>query len=192
MKYISILIFLFSLLSYTQSQIVCSEDELVKEILEDIADNGKLDCLLQSISPKDKSETESEKRKRISAEWNSDCSFKSNPDFWLNDFLKDYGLTKGLVDVNGNPVKELFSDQADMCQIIRALIANGKFPEIGTNLNKIDTSIVDYINCPGEDGQTKVCAATGGSFLDRDNWYILLKGKSITVNEEPKFELSNK
>ena len=40
-------------------------------------------------------------------------------------------------------------------------------------------------------GQTEVCAATGGSFADKKSWYILLDGKSITINKEPKYILSN-
>lgn len=171
------------------SQVVCSEDELVREILEDIMDNNKLDCLLSSENPNN--ETPEQTRLRKKAEWNSDCSFKSNPNFWLNDFIKEYGLTKGLVDVNGNPMQNLAEDQSDMCQIIRALIANGKFPEIGSDVTKIDTRIIDYINCPGENDQTRVCAATGSSFLNRDDWYILLKGESIKVGDFPTFEISN-
>ena len=40
--------------------------------------------------------------------------------------IKNYGLTKGLVDVDGSPVENDFSDQADMCEIIRAMLANSK------------------------------------------------------------------
>lgn len=43
---------------------------------------------------------------------------------WKNRLIKNYGLTKGLVDVDGNPVENEFPDQADMCEIIRALLAN--------------------------------------------------------------------
>jgi len=38
--------------------------------------------------------------------------------------IKNYGLTKGLVDVDGNPVENDFPHQADMCEIIRALLGN--------------------------------------------------------------------
>jgi hypothetical protein len=43
---------------------------------------------------------------------------------WKTRLEKNYGVTRGLVDVNGNPVENDFDDQADMCEIIRALIAN--------------------------------------------------------------------
>ena len=45
---------------------------------------------------------------------------------WKNRLIKNYGLTKGLVDVDGNPVENDFADQADMCEIIRAMLANSK------------------------------------------------------------------
>jgi hypothetical protein len=43
---------------------------------------------------------------------------------WKTRLEKNYGVVRGLVDVNGNPVENDFDDQADMCEIIRALIAN--------------------------------------------------------------------
>lgn len=115
------------LIQITKSEVVCSEDELVREIMEDLEDNGKLDCLRESepISP---NETPEQKAKRMAANWNSDCSFESESDnyHWKTRLEKYYGLTKGLVDVDGNPVENDFEDQADMCEIIRALVANSK------------------------------------------------------------------
>lgn len=49
---------------------------------------------------------------------------------WKNRLIKNYGLTKGLVDVDGNPVENDFPDQADMCEIIRALLANSKYHQL--------------------------------------------------------------
>jgi len=112
-------------LTYINSEVVCSEDELVKELIEDLEDNGKLDCLRESL-PLSKDETLEQKEKRIAANWNSDCSFEAESDnfHWKTRLEKYYGLTKGLVDVDGNPVDNDFDDQADMCEIVRALIAN--------------------------------------------------------------------
>lgn len=183
---IIIFVFFTFLVHFSQSQVVCSEDELVREILEDIFDNGKLDCLRKSVAPDLKMETEEEKRKRIDAEWDSDCSFEAD-DSWVKSFISNYQLDKGLVDVNGVKVDYDFEDQADMCEIIRALVANGRFPEIGEDVTNIDPRIVDYIDCPGNDGQTGVCAATEGSFADRKKWYILVDGLTITVAGEPKY-----
>ena len=191
MKSILLSLFIMSIVvSFASSQVVCSEDELVREILEDLADNGKLDCLRKSKAPEDGKETDEQKRLRIAAEWNSDCSFESNGANWVEKLKKNYNLEKGLIDANGVEYKENFADQADMCEIIRTLVGNGKFPALGTDVNHISTRIVDYINCPGGDGQTRVCAVTGRSFADKDSWYILLDGKSITANDEPKFELT--
>lgn len=34
-----------------KTQTICSEDQLVREIKEDLEDNGKLDCLIESLPP---------------------------------------------------------------------------------------------------------------------------------------------
>ena len=53
--------------------------------------------------------------------------------------------------MNGDPVDRDFDDQADMCEIIRALIASGKFKGVDdvTNLNN---DVLDQINCAGNEG----------------------------------------
>jgi hypothetical protein len=89
--------------------------------------SGKLDCLRESL-PSIPNENPQQKGRRLAANWDSDCSFESNSEsnHWKSRLEKYYGLTKGLVDVDGNPVENDFEDQADMCEIVRALIANGK------------------------------------------------------------------
>ena len=125
-KSLSIIILITFICSflYVKSECVCSEEELIKELLEDLEDNGKLDCLRDSLP--DGKETDMEKAKRIAAEWNGDCSFESESEKfpWKTRLEKYYGLTKGLVNVEGEPVDDNFEDQADMCEIIRALVAN--------------------------------------------------------------------
>ena len=115
----------FTFLIYVRNEVVCSEDELVRELVEDLEDNGKLDCLRES-QPASADETPEQKSKRIAANWNSDCAFEAESEnfHWKTRLEKYYGLTKGLVDVDGNPVENDFEDQADMCEIIRALVAN--------------------------------------------------------------------
>lgn len=126
-KILFALAFLCSIL-YVKSEVVCSEEELIRELEEDLEDNGKLDCLRESF-PRGPKETDIERTKRIAAEWNSDCSFEAESEKfpWKTRLEKYYGLTKGLVDVEGEPVDDDFDDQADMCEIIRALVANSIF-----------------------------------------------------------------
>jgi hypothetical protein len=57
--------------------VVCSENELVDELLDDIDDNGFLDCLRESSPPPGEIETDEKRLKREKANWNGDCSFKS-------------------------------------------------------------------------------------------------------------------
>lgn len=71
---------------------------------------------------------------------------------WFQKLQQNYGLKKGLVDVNGNPVDKDFADQADMCELIRALIANGKIEGVGDDVTNLSVDIVDNINCVGAEG----------------------------------------
>src|SRR4051812_34244117 len=105
-----LIIFLFTS-NPINSQVVCSLDELITELREDLLDNGKLDCLRKSISPNEANETEEQRLKRTAAEWNSDCSFEAE-ETWVPKLKNNYNLSKGLVDVFGNPVEKDFADQA--------------------------------------------------------------------------------
>lgn len=190
-----ITLFIVISISEINSQVVCSLDELVKEIFEDLLDNGKLDCLRESSVSPELEESDEQYKKRINANWDGDCSFEAEGNLqasWQQKLKENYNLKKGLVDVNGNPVKEDFDDQADMCEIIRALVANGKFVEIGEDVRSISLTLIDYITCPGGDYQTQVCAVTGGSFAEKSGWYIPLDGQSIKINEEPNYVLDLK
>ena len=48
-----------------------------------------------------------------------------------------------------------FDDQADMCEIIRALIASGKF-EGTDDLNNLNVDFLDHIDCAGTEGKKKI------------------------------------
>jgi hypothetical protein len=185
-------IVLLTLVSQANTQVVCSLDELTRELREDLLDNGKLDCLRKSASPNEANETEEQRLRRKQAEWNSDCSFEaegSSNSHWLPKLVSVYGITdpKPLVDVDGNRVEKDFEDQADMCEIVRALIANGKIPEIGEDVKNINMDFLDDLDCPGSDGQTQLCAATARSHADKKGWVIFLSAMTLTVNKLPKF-----
>ena len=151
------------IMNMIRSDAVCDEQTLITELKQDIADNGKLDCLREvRDAPTDKEENEEEKKKRIAAAWDTDCSFEAEYD-WMR-LLKDiHGLEKGLVDANGDSVKTDFEDQADMCEIVRGMIAAGLVKGAKPNVKEIDEDSVDAIDCPGngDAGQSEICAVTG-------------------------------
>jgi cytidyltransferase-like protein len=101
-----------------------------------------------------------------------------------------FKLTKGLVDVNGNTVPHNFKDQADMCEIARALIANGVLKDV--NLNDLNENSFRDLNCPGNYNEIGICAVSGGSAAQSYAWYILLEGKGIQINGYPQWELTKK
>jgi hypothetical protein len=107
MKYIflGLAIFTISLISYVRSDSVCIESVLVTELIQDIRDNGKLDCLRKPLSPPtDKPESEKEKKNRLEAAWDTDCAFEADYD-WLKPLKERYGLKSGLVDKDGKSVE---------------------------------------------------------------------------------------
>lgn len=101
-------------------------------------------------------------------------------------------MKSGLVDRDGKSVDNDFDDQADMCEMIRALIAGGVIE--GAKLDELTESLADGIDCPGDgdEGQSEICAVTGGSAAQAYSWIILLEGISITASERPAWELDPK
>jgi len=164
--------------------------------MEDLIDNGKLDCLRKSSNPNEADENEEQRRRRLAANWDSDCSFEAEGDDendWRKKFLENYQV-KNFVDVFGNPADpphQDFDDQADMCEIVRALVGNGAF-SFGKNMDSISLDLLDKIDCPGGDSQTQICAANGVSFAEKNKWVILLYGHSLRVNNEPVYKLDNR
>lgn len=177
----------------TQCEVVCSEYELVKELKEDLADNGKLDCLRESLPIP--GETNEEKVKRLAADWDGDCSFESeNENYpWPKRLFEIYPLIRGLIDVNGNPTNDQNqADQADMCEIVRTLIGNNMIDGVtlvGDGVTSLNEDISYYIDCPGGGSESSICAATAGSFADPKGWYIFLDGQSMTFNNKPNYEV---
>lgn len=184
----------FYTLPSANSQVVCSLDELLKELFEDLDDNGKLDCLRKS-QVMDPNESEERRKKRILANWDGDCSFESSKDEndsydWRKIFIDNYNTA--FVDVNGNqsdPKHQDFEDQADMCEMIRALVASNSF-SFGSNMNNISLELLDKIDCTGSSSQTQICAATGSSFAEKASWVIFLQGQSMMINGFPKYKIN--
>jgi hypothetical protein len=195
MKFLFLLILLIKFNSIN-NQVVCSLDELIEEIYDDLNDNGKLDCLRVenelNLEINENFQLDEKKRKAL---WTSDCSFEAELEgkesTWHQKLFENYNLKKGLVDVDGNPVQKDFDNQADMCEIIRAFVANGKFTELSEDIKYIPLILIDFISCPGNDFQTQICAVNGGSFSENHKWYILLDGQPMTINGEPYYEQNN-
>ena len=51
--------------------------------------------------------------------------------------------------MDGNSVLTPFEDQADLCQLVRALVAGGKLPTSKTDVTQLKEDLVDSIDCPG-------------------------------------------
>jgi hypothetical protein len=102
MKLISLFVLALALWTI-EGDTVCTEEELITELRQDVDDNKQLDCLRK---PRELDEDEEEhahmKKLRISAAWDSDCAFESSGD-WLKLLKENYALEGGFLDVNGKP-----------------------------------------------------------------------------------------
>ncbi len=56
------------------------------------------------------------------------------------------------MDVNGEEVTQDFNDQADMCEIVRAILAAGKFEKVPKGPKNLQYEFLDQISCYGDDG----------------------------------------
>jgi hypothetical protein len=181
------MVILLAGVSLVKSDSVCTLKNLRMEIREDLADNGMLDCLRKIHAPHNYIETEEEKNKRIMAQWDSSCSFEASTDI-KNILKREFGIST-LVDSNGEPVSSDFEDQVDMCEIIRAAIANGDMGK-DIQMRKIPDDVVNKIDCAGPLGDRdgpKICAATSGSFYNKAAWNIFLNSPVIRLAGKPTF-----
>ena len=69
-----------------------------------------------------------------------------------------------------------------MCEIIRAAVNYGSFSPITTDVTNIPFEILNYISCPGDEGESRICAVNGISYFKKDAWTIMLEGMNITVS----------
>lgn len=166
---------------------VCDLATLKMELIQDINDNGMLDCQ-RSVSPaRNNNEPEEQKNKRLAAQWDSSCSFEATQD-WQNQLKRYYGIDK-LIDAVGDPYEFNSEEQVDMCEIVRTMIHKNN---PGINMYKLTPKDIEGIDCvgfdygsgnKGEDDKTKICAATSGSFFDARGWSIFLKPSVITIGK---------
>ena len=182
-------LFIYLLLFTYASCAVCDLELLILELKQDLDDNGLLDCLREIPAPLGYNETSIERNKRLSAQWDTSCSFESTVD-WFSDLKRNYGVST-LVNVLGEPIEHNQPDQADMCEIIRSVIAAGIFPQ-GSDVTNIHSDIFNYIDCPGNNNGVKICAVNSVSFYKKDMWTIFLTSSVITINNnKPLFIIDN-
>ena len=96
-----------------------------------------------------------------------------------------------------SPIKLICAKLSEQClPIVNYIFFNWSyfildvFPNVGSDITSISKGVVQYIDCPGDDGETEVCAANTGSFANPNTWYIFLDGQSMRINDKPKYELS--
>lgn len=186
--YIVLAILIFSNIQNSFQDSVCSLHTLKKELLEDIQDNGALDCLRVIPVPHNKKETEAEKNLRILAQWDSSCSFEGKNNMFTT--LKEvFGITE-LVDVNGDVVMNDFEDQADMCELVRAATSKGLLGIKDIDMKKLPKELVNKIDCPGaekDNNRAKICAASSESFYKKSAWTVFLRYSVIKFAGKPNF-----
>lgn len=91
------------------------------------------------------------------------------------------------MDEIGEPVDHNISEQADMCEIIRAAVFSGLFRPITSDVTDIPYDALNYIDCPGVDTGIKICAVNGVSFYKKDMWTILLQPNAMQIGDFPTF-----
>lgn len=164
---------------------VCDLDVLILELKQDLDDNGILDCLRVIKPPIGVIETPEQLNKRLAAQWDTSCSFESSSD-WFTTLSNTFQVTS-LVDETGEPVDQNIPDQADMCEIVRSLVAAGTFKGITSDVRNIPLELLTAIDCPGEEKGPKICAVNGISIFKKDMWSIMIGSNVISINKKPLF-----
>ncbi len=90
-----------NIINLAKSDSVCTENLWFEEIIQDIKDNGKLDCKRVPLpAPTDKLESEEDRKTRLEGAWDTDCSFEADYD-WMKQVKKNYGMLSSFVDSEG-------------------------------------------------------------------------------------------
>lgn len=179
--YYGIFITIINILPYKQ-QAICTYDMLINDILGDFYyNNGKLECLLSSSNSN-------------TYVWKSDCGLKWMKKLWPS-ILGTYKI-EGLYNSSGeklNNTTNSFDDQSSICQLVRALMYEGKMNfKLGIdNVETIKKEIMNSLKCVGNYGQTNVCVATASSFNDVKSVVPFVNGDTIRINGIPNYIQNN-
>merc|ERR1712167_374711 len=90
------------------------------------------------------------------------------------------------INDNGKPANQDFADQADMCEIVRALVASDKFPNI-SDVTKIDIAEILKLMCVGTSTGSRICAINANGYAEKTSWVIPLEPMNIKVFDKPQF-----
>lgn len=177
-----------------KSRTVCTCGELRRQLKAD----PKMTCLVQSEPTVGKiDETYAERSYRVNKDWsNSPCAMFVTQDI-VNEAIAYYGLPKGLVDINGKPLRDLPDNESHICVLIRSMAYEGFF---GISYSEINEDAFDLIECVGHslgfDCESQICAATIISPAREYGWNIFLSPTSITTtklgNVQPQWILDDK
>jgi hypothetical protein len=193
MSKLIVILLAITFLAYIKADSVCDLHTFLVEVKQDLADNGMLDCQRVIEPPHFVEESEEQKNLRLAAQWDTSCAFEATSN-WMDSVKKNLGIGT-LVDSVGEPVKKDFDDQADLCEILRAAVAQNLFDIPDLNMQKIPDDIVDKIDCAGLSDiprkGSRICAATGGSYFQKDSWTIFTESSAIKFGGKPKFEKSD-
>ncbi len=187
------LIISISLLA-VRSDSVCDLDTLRMELKQDLADNGMLDSLRFIEPPHFVEETAKQKNLRLAAEWNTACSFESSYN-WKEELKREFKINH-LVDSVGEVNDKNNENQADMCEIVRASLAQNLYGYDEVNMQSVPRDVINKISCAGLLGETeseydtptsRICAANGVSYFNKKGWVIFLKSSAIEFGNNPRF-----
>ena len=115
----------------------------------------------------------------------------------IADAVTNYGLSKGLVDQDGKPLRGLPDNQSHLCVLIRSMAYEGFF---GMPFSEINEDSFELIECVGHSlgfpCEHQICAATITNPAREYGWNVFLTPTSlITIRggvAQPQWSLDDK
>lgn len=105
--------------------------------------------------------------------------------------MKEVQKIANLVSADGDILEQDLDDEPDMCEFIRSAVAADKFPGF-KDLQNLDPSFLNQLDCPGTEKQTQVCAVTDSSYYNEKSWFILFEGVGLTFDSNPSYTTTKK